>query len=76
MGCKLVREDVIEVSFNHDGIHRVFTNDVSYVTKRIIIATDVTAKRLSIPNNDLYRNRCISACAVCDGALPILEMSL
>lgn len=68
LGCKLIKEDAIEVSFNH-----VFTNDVGYVTKTIIIATGATAKKLSIPNNDLYRNHGISACAVCDGALPIFR---
>ncbi len=37
----------------------------------IIIATGATARRLSLPGEDRYWQRGISACAVCDGALPI-----
>lgn len=76
LGCKLVKDDVIDVSFNHNGLHRVFTNNVGYITKTVIIATGATAKKLSIPNNDLYWNRGISACAVCDGALPLFRNKL
>lgn len=40
-------------------------------TKTIIIATGATAKRMGVPGEEQYRQRGISACAVCDGALPI-----
>lgn len=39
----------------------------------IIIATGATAKRLSLPGEDSYWQKGISACAVCDGALPIFR---
>jgi thioredoxin reductase (NADPH) len=42
-------------------------------TNALIIATGATAKRLSLPGEDVYWQRGISACAVCDGALPIFR---
>ena len=41
--------------------------------KSIIIATGATAKRMNIPGEDKFWQRGISACAVCDGALPIFR---
>ena len=37
----------------------------------VIIATGATAKRLRVPGEELLWQNGISACAVCDGALPI-----
>jgi len=39
----------------------------------VIIATGATAKRMNVPGEDKYWQRGISACAVCDGALPIFR---
>lgn len=39
----------------------------------VIIATGATAKRLHISGEDNYWQKGISACAVCDGALPIFR---
>jgi len=39
----------------------------------LIIATGATAKRLGITGEDKLWNKGISACAVCDGALPIFR---
>ncbi|MGA0241810.1 MAG: thioredoxin-disulfide reductase [Candidatus Marinamargulisbacteria bacterium] len=39
----------------------------------VIIATGATAKRLFIKGEDTYWQKGISACAVCDGALPIFR---
>jgi thioredoxin reductase (NADPH) len=36
----------------------------------VIIATGARANYLGLPSEDLYKNRGVSACAVCDGALP------
>jgi len=42
-------------------------------TKTIIISTGATAKRLGLPGEDSLWQKGISACAVCDGALPIFR---
>lgn len=38
--------------------------------KTLIIATGATARRMGVPGEEALWNRGISACAVCDGALP------
>ena len=48
-----------------DGTH-VYTN-------AIIIATGATAKRMNLPGEEKYWQAGISACAVCDGAVPIFR---
>lgn len=44
-----------------------------YETKSLIIATGAIAQRMGIPGEDQYWQKGISACAVCDGALPIFR---
>lgn len=44
-----------------------------YRARSIIIATGATAKRLGLPHEVDFWNRGISACAVCDGALPMFR---
>ncbi|MEA3227073.1 MAG: thioredoxin-disulfide reductase, partial [Planctomycetota bacterium] len=41
--------------------------------KAVIIATGATAKRMNLPGEDTLWQRGISACAVCDGALPVFR---
>lgn len=41
--------------------------------KALIIATGATAKRMGVPGEEEYWNKGMSACAVCDGALPIFR---
>jgi thioredoxin reductase (NADPH) len=41
-----------------------------YEADTVIIATGATAKRLGLPGEETYWNKGMSACAVCDGALP------
>jgi thioredoxin reductase (NADPH) len=43
------------------------------LARAIIIATGATAKRMHLPGEDTYWQKGISACAVCDGALPIFR---
>jgi len=42
-------------------------------TQTLIIATGATARRLNLPGEDKLWQKGISACAVCDGALPIFR---
>ena len=49
----------------------VYSGGSEYPTRTLIIATGATAKRLDLPGEVLYWQKGISACAVCDGALPI-----
>ncbi len=52
---------------------KVFVGSETIESKSIILATGATAKRLHIKGEDTLWQRGISACAVCDGALPIFR---
>jgi len=52
---------------------KVFVWDKTYETESLIVATWATAKRMWLPGEDIYRQRGVSACAVCDGGLPMFR---
>jgi len=49
----------------------LWADDERLEADAVIIATGATAKRMHITGEDVFWQRGISACAVCDGALPI-----
>ena len=52
---------------------KLFMNDKVVETKTLIVATGATAKRLHLPGEEQFWQKGISACAVCDGGLPIFK---
>jgi thioredoxin reductase (NADPH) len=69
-GTRIVGEDVVEVDFSSHPL-RVTTNTGQVVeTHSLIVATGARANYLGLPSEEHYKNRGVSACAVCDGALP------
>ena len=48
-------------------------NDAPNTADAVIIATGASARRLDLPGEDKYWQNGISACAVCDGAVPIFR---
>ena len=49
------------------------TAEKTYQTKAVIVATGAGAKFLGIPSEKLLMNKGVSACATCDGALPVFR---
>ncbi|KAL9036977.1 MAG: hypothetical protein Q9214_005898 [Letrouitia sp. 1 TL-2023] len=47
--------------------------DAPHTADAVIIATGASARRLDLPGEDKYWQNGISACAVCDGAVPIFR---
>jgi len=71
-GTEMYREDVSEVDFSK----RPFTikSDKREVQAHsVIIATGATARRMGVPSEEKMWNNGMSACAVCDGALPFFR---
>ncbi len=56
-----------------EKLFKVFCGSQVTKTKTIIIATGATAKRMFVPGENRLWQKGISACAVCDGALPIFR---
>lgn len=48
-------------------------DDPAHTADALIIATGASARRLHLPGEETYWQRGISACAVCDGAVPIFR---
>lgn len=66
-GTEMIEEDVEEVAFRPGGPFRLRSTSEWHEGRSIIIATGATAKWLGLPNESKFRNRGLSACAVCDG---------
>jgi thioredoxin reductase (NADPH) len=69
-GTRILTETVEEVDLSKRPF-RVKTTEREVHADALIIATGATAKRLRVTGEDKYWQRGVSACAVCDGALPI-----
>lgn len=71
-GAEVIDKDVHKVDFT-GPIHKVWTDEGEYHARTIIISTGATARRLHNEAEKKYWNKGISACATCDGALPIFR---
>lgn len=73
-GTTILTEDVVEVDFSkHPYIVKGPQN--AYHALSVIVATGATANRLEIPGagDDGFWQKGVTACAVCDGAMPIFR---
>ncbi|QUC17945.1 uncharacterized protein UV8b_02186 [Ustilaginoidea virens] len=50
-----------------------FAPDETHTADAVVIATGASARRMHLPGEDKYWQSGISACAVCDGALPLFR---
>lgn len=71
-GTRIETEDVESVDLSKRPF-AVTSGSGTVEAKALIVATGATAKRLFLPSEERLWNRGISACAVCDGALPIFR---
>ena len=63
--------DVKEVDFRTGPFHKLISDGGQAIqTGAVIIATGARANYLGLESEQRYLNRGVSACAVCDGALP------
>ena len=68
-GTRIVTEDVVRVDLSKRPF-TVASAEREVKAQALIIATGATAKRLNLPGEKRLWNHGMSACAVCDGALP------
>jgi len=71
-GTGMVQQDVIEVDFSKRPF-RIKSDETEVLANSVIISTGATAKRMGVPNEEKMWNNGMSACAVCDGALPMFR---
>jgi thioredoxin reductase (NADPH) len=69
-GARVVTDEIMSVDFT-GNTHKLFGADGNlYESQSVIIATGASAKYLGLESEQRYKNHGVSACAVCDGALP------
>jgi thioredoxin reductase (NADPH) len=67
-GTEIVTADVTKVDFSQRPF-KVWVEDTLYQARTVIIATGARANYLGLPSEEALKNKGVSACAVCDGAL-------
>ncbi len=69
-GTRIVTDDIIDVDLKKHPFRVTDLGGQTVETLTLIIATGARANYLGLPSEDRFKNNGVSACAVCDGALP------
>ena len=69
-GARVVSEDVVSVDFTSRPFALTDSSGRTTRSKTAIIATGASTRWLGLASEDRFKNRGVSACAVCDGASP------
>jgi thioredoxin reductase (NADPH) len=72
-GTRVMTDDIVDIDVSSRPLKVVPANGVPVETHTIIVATGARANYLGLPSEDKYKNKGVSACAVCDGALPMFR---
>jgi thioredoxin reductase (NADPH) len=69
-GTRVVTDDIIKVDFGRRPFVLRALEGQTIETQAVIVASGARANYLGLPSESQYKNNGVSACAVCDGALP------
>jgi len=69
-GTRVVTDDIVDVDFSGRPFKVRARGGDQVEAHAVIVATGARANYLGLPSEDRYKNHGVSACAVCDGALP------
>lgn len=69
-GTRIITDDIVRVDFSKRPFTLFPLAGEPMQTHTVIIATGARANYLGLPSEDKFKNRGVTACAVCDGALP------
>jgi thioredoxin reductase (NADPH) len=69
-GTRIISADVTEADLSQRPFKMKLSNGDEIVAETIIVATGARANYLGLESEKTFRNMGVSACAVCDGALP------
>lgn len=69
-GTRIVTDDIVKVDFKKQPFTLTPSAGQQVQSLTVIVATGARANYLGLPSEERYKNRGVSACAVCDGALP------
>jgi len=69
-GTRVITDDIVDVDFSRRPFKLTSLEGKVVEAEALIIATGARANYLGLPSEHAYKNNGVSACAVCDGALP------
>jgi thioredoxin reductase (NADPH) len=69
-GTRIVTEDIVSIDLKRRPFALTDSAGAKLEAQTIIIATGASANYLNVPGEEKFKNHGVSACAVCDGALP------
>lgn len=69
-GTRIVTDDVVDIDLSKHPFKIKTLEGMEVTALSVIIATGARANYLGLPSEDKFKNQGVSACAVCDGALP------
>ncbi|MFO1064370.1 MAG: FAD-dependent oxidoreductase [Pirellulales bacterium] len=70
-GTRVIGDDIVDVDFSKRPFKLTPASGEPVYAQTVIVATGARANYLGLPSEHAYKNKGVSACAVCDGALPI-----
>lgn len=68
---RVIGDDIVDVDLESSPMRVIPASGEPVEAHTIIVATGARANYLGLPSEEEYKNKGVSACAVCDGALPI-----
>ncbi|MBI1902983.1 MAG: thioredoxin-disulfide reductase [Planctomycetia bacterium] len=72
-GARIVTDDIARVDFSRQPFKLTAGSGETIEALAVIVATGASANYLGLPSEERLKNRGVSACAVCDGALPMFR---
>lgn len=69
-GTRIVTDDIVEIDLSQRPFRMKSLEGQEIVAQSVIIATGARANYLGLESETKYKNNGVSACAVCDGAMP------
>jgi thioredoxin reductase (NADPH) len=69
-GTRIVTDDIVRVDFQRSPFTLTSLEGQTVEAVAVILAMGARANYLGLPSEDRFKNKGVSACAVCDGALP------
>jgi thioredoxin reductase (NADPH) len=69
-GTRIITDDIVKVDLKSHPFKLFSLEGRTIEALTVIIATGARANYLGLPSEDRFKNNGVSACAVCDGALP------
>jgi len=69
-GTRVITDDIVDVDLSGHPFKFTALEGGTYEALSVIVATGARANYLGLPSEEQFKNRGVSACAVCDGALP------